>query len=179
MSKFFSLALIALALLSCRGHHPVVQQNVDGLTEASLDTLDIHVLKPDTSVLNYVFPYAAKYEDLSKAELLVCERLVKKYVEGYNILALERYEEMKKENPGMNFIKESFTIELHEYGRQYIAAIENGQKVVYGNFFCEPTWYKRRKKQLVIANDGGNCYFSMKINLATGELYDFMENGKG
>ncbi|MBS1508113.1 MAG: hypothetical protein JSS79_15850 [Bacteroidetes bacterium] len=155
------------------------QKDAHDIAEASLDNIDIHVLKADTDVLNYIFPGIKRTEKLSKAELLECERLVQKYVVEYNSLGLERFEELQKQDPGVPYVKTSFTIELEEYGRQYIAVIENGQKIVYGNFFCEPKIYTRRAKEFVLANDGGNCYFSMKINLNTKEVFDHHENGHG
>lgn len=155
------------------------QQDGHDIAEAGLDTIDIHVLKADTSVLHYIFPGVTRTEKLNKGELLECERLVQKYVAEYNKLGLARYEELQRQDPGVPYVKTSFTIELEEYGRQYIAVIENGQKIVYGNFFCEPKMFTYRAEELVLVNDGGNCFFSMKINLNTKKVYDYHENGLG
>ena len=34
-----------------------------------------------------------------------------------------------------------------------------------------------KQKDLIFVNDGGNCYFNLKINLTTGQYYELMVNG--
>jgi hypothetical protein len=63
------------------------------------------------------------------------------------------------------------------YKRQYICYItKKGEKIVYVNCFCGSMnidWHK----QMMIVQDGGNCFFNLKINLSTQKYFDFMVNG--
>jgi hypothetical protein len=85
---------------------------------------------------------------------------------------------MTKKYPNHRFNILDFTIELHEYGRQYMAVTsDKGQKMVYVNCVCDPTEFDYRETELIQVDDGGNCYFNFKVNLTTKRLFDFMENG--
>ena len=68
---------------------------------------------------------------------------------------------------------------LQRYKRQYVAVInEKGEKEVWINFFCKEDFeYLDWKKELIIVNDGGNCYFNLKVKLTKGEYYDLHING--
>ncbi|MCC6456843.1 MAG: hypothetical protein IT328_17945 [Caldilineaceae bacterium] len=64
-----------------------------------------------------------------------------------------------------------------DYRRQYLGMIENGEQVIYANFFCDANigdW----QQEFVLVNDGGDCFFQVKYNPATGEFYDFSVNGE-
>jgi hypothetical protein len=77
--------------------------------------------------------------------------------------------------------KKAFYIDLDHwnYRRQYICYLnKEGEKIVYANCFCatfNPDWHKF----MVIVDDGGKCFFSVKINLTTGKYFDFFVNGYG
>ena len=64
-----------------------------------------------------------------------------------------------------------------DYMRQYLGIVENGQEVIYANFFCSDfdlDW----QEEFVLVMDGGDCYFQVKYNPTTGEFYDFSVNGE-
>lgn len=66
---------------------------------------------------------------------------------------------------------------LQQYKRQYVPVInKSGQKEVYINFFCDdpPEYWK---DDLMIVEDGGKCYFQIKINISEMKYYDFHVNG--
>lgn len=66
---------------------------------------------------------------------------------------------------------------LHNYRRQYIAVINRkGEKVVWVNFFCDSNNLEWRK-EVIVVEDGGNCYFNLKINLSTKAVYELFVNG--
>lgn len=66
---------------------------------------------------------------------------------------------------------------LSDYQYQYIPVINlEGEKVVWINAFCN-AWHIDWKKDILYVNDGGSCYFQMKINISTGKIFDFMVNG--
>jgi hypothetical protein len=64
-----------------------------------------------------------------------------------------------------------------KYYKQLITVINlKGQKEVWVNCLCrinDTSW----KKDVVIVEDGGNCYFQLKINLTTGVVSEFFING--
>lgn len=62
--------------------------------------------------------------------------------------------------------------------RQYAGIIEDGEKKVFVNGFCDDTernWYA----EIVAVDDGGDCFFSAVYNVDAGELEYFRFNGNG
>ena len=106
--------------------------------------------------------------DSSKIEILIYQS-----IQQYNSkLSKERFK-----------YKGVDTGRLH-YKMQIIPAMNNkGQKEIWVNGFCshrngwrEP-FNQNWKEQIVLVEDGGNCYFNFKINLDTKEYYSFYVNG--
>jgi hypothetical protein len=64
-----------------------------------------------------------------------------------------------------------------DYKRQYLGILENGEQIIYANFFCDAT-FEEWRQEFVLVNDGGDCFFQVKYNVATGEFYDFSVNGE-
>lgn len=70
-------------------------------------------------------------------------------------------------------------IDLGNYKRQYIPFInKRGEKLVWVNCFCIgdinfPDW----KKEIVMVDDGGSCYFNVIINLTTKKYGKLFING--
>ncbi len=109
-----------------------------------IDTSKIAVLKTE----KYRGFQKFKSADLDNSEILLAEKLLAKSVHKYN--------------KGNNWS----TINLKKYNRQYVAAInQKGEKIIYINCYCEPNainW----KEELSEVDDGGNCFFSLMINLS-------------
>jgi hypothetical protein len=99
---------------------------------------------------------------LSKQEIELTERILHKAVEKHN---------RKEKN---QFYK---TLSLSLYYRQFVPVINSkGQKEVWVNCIgTKPESYWRNGIQIIY--DGGNYYFNVKINLSTGEFYQFEVNG--
>jgi hypothetical protein len=74
-----------------------------------------------------------------------------------------------------------------DYRRQYIPGINlKGEKTVWINCFCvEPNKFPAYQSnnfddwntEIIVVNDGGNCYFSVFLNLETQGFYDLYVNG--
>ena len=63
------------------------------------------------------------------------------------------------------------------YKRQYVCyKNKNGEKIVYIDCFC--TAYEGWHKEMMVIDDGGKCFFNLKINLNTKKYFDFMVNGE-
>jgi hypothetical protein len=81
--------------------------------------------------------------------------------------AVENYELFKKGKLDLNF-----------YKRQYIPVKNNlGETEVWVNCFCQIAG-EEWKTNIVYVDDGGKCYFNLKINLTKSKYYDFYVNGK-
>ena len=66
---------------------------------------------------------------------------------------------------------------LKVYKRQYVCVIDqHGNKLVWVNCFCHAYDGWRSSIQLVM--DGGNCFYSLVINLTTGKYDNLMVNGE-
>src|SRR5690606_14846420 len=80
------------------------------------------------------------------------------------------------------FTRNEYNENHYNYDRQYIAAInENGEKLVWINFFCDETlseFYDLRKERTDVA-DGGHCFFEIKVNLTEKEIIGYKYNGLG
>lgn len=64
-----------------------------------------------------------------------------------------------------------------EYMRQYLGIIEDGEQIIYANFFCtihDIDW----RNELVFVSDGGDCFFSVKYNPTSKEFFDLSVNGE-
>ena len=95
----------------------------------------------------------------------------------------KRYTPTKEEvEKGLNvigvFLDEQSSIrDLGEYKTQVIGYINNsGEKVMYVNYFCS-TFGADWTKEFVSVDDGGNCFFQVKVNLDTENTFDFYVNG--
>jgi hypothetical protein len=75
--------------------------------------------------------------------------------------------------------KKYFVIDLtkEKYKRQYVAVTnKKGDKEVWINCLCQ-THGDNWKTSIIMVDDGGNCYFNLKINLTKEKCYDFGVNG--
>ena len=64
------------------------------------------------------------------------------------------------------------------YRKQIIAVMNKyGQKEVWVNCFCDAWGSDDWKTKILTVDDGGNCYFNLRINLATKKYSDLMVNG--
>jgi len=67
---------------------------------------------------------------------------------------------------------------LSEYFKQCIAVKnKNNERVVWINFLCNPRNIEMLKYFVIYTNDGGDCFFNVKINLDKETCYDLWVNG--
>jgi len=96
--------------------------------------------------------------------------LTRKDIENMESLIISA---VKKHNLNSKY-KNHTLLPLQKYKRQYVAVMnKNRQKVVWINFFCTAE-NKSWKKEIIVVQDGGVCYFNVKVNLtkkATFQLY--------
>lgn len=65
---------------------------------------------------------------------------------------------------------------LPDYERQYAGLVEEGQRIIYGNFFCDGEIFEWQQEWIVV-DDGGDCYFQIKYDVERDRLFDLSVNG--
>ncbi|MBX3243536.1 MAG: hypothetical protein KF685_03595 [Acidobacteria bacterium] len=69
--------------------------------------------------------------------------------------------------------------DLGIYYRQYAAVLNDiGEKEVWANFLCNKFDHKDWTKERIDVADGGNCFFNLHLNLATGKITGLYINGE-
>ena len=143
----------------------------------SFDTSIIAILPYDTTLMKGVFENCKPAQLKNNDEFVLIDRLLTDCINDYN----SRVEKaLKKDN---RYPKEKYLlIDLKKHKRQYVVVTNSsGEKEVWISCFCEDWGFNQSgwRKYIIDVDDGGNCYFNLKINLSTGKYYDLMVNGYG
>lgn len=85
------------------------------------------------------------------------------------------------------FLGEPKRKSFFEYYKQYVPYIdERGHRIIIVNAFCEiPTFWNENdekvefdwRNNIVLVDDGGDCYWGIKVDLDTQTYFDFRVNG--
>ena len=166
---------LTICLTSCGQTKTETKNKKRQKNNYTFDSSVVAVLPFDTTEY-WVFkdskPSALTSDDLQKIETIL-----KECINYYNPEQEKLFKEINDKHPEYKLAKQNFTIDLPRYKRQYVAILNSkGEKEVWVNCFCD-TWNSDWKKDLIYVNDGGNCYFNLKINLTTGQYYELMVNG--
>jgi hypothetical protein len=146
-----------------------------------MDTSTIAIIPFETS-FHWIFENCENFKptSLSTDDLSTIEEILKECLAMYNAAMEKQFEDCKNKRPELVLEKKDFVIGIENYKRQYIPVINGcGEKEVWVNCFCD--YFEKDfdwKTKIVSVEDGGNCYFNLKINLSTGKYYDFMVNGR-
>lgn len=152
----------------------LVKTKVDTI---SIDTSSITIIEFNTNY-HWLFK-SAKRSELNSKELKQIEKILTDSLIKYNSKQQLQFQEISKKYPNADFNLSNFIIELERYKRQYVPVVnEKGEKEVWINCFCGK-WGENGRTEVFEVEDGGNCYFNLKINLTTETIYDFMVNGDG
>jgi len=173
----FTTILFLPVSLSCnqKTSHAVINKK-----PLQYDTSAIAMFENDTGKL-YLLPQGSGLASLTQNDLGIADSLFNTAVNDYN----------NKQRPLLKGWYKKFQLQdstrvlinPKKYRRQYFAYTDsNGQKIIYINCFCNdhnfrdhPNW----KKYEVIVDDGGNCYFELKVNIDHKKYFDFFVNGQG
>ena len=115
---------------------------------------------------------------ISKTELAEIEKIIRIAIKENNELQLKNLEEHNKNYPDNKWTETGFELKLDDFKRQFVPVInEEGQKEVWINFFCDDWGNENWKTDIMIVQDGGNCYFNIKVNLETKTYSELRING--
>ena len=70
---------------------------------------------------------------------------------------------------------------LSEYRFQFVGLTIEGKQILFANAFCKSHWqrYSYWRTNLVLVDDGGNCYFQAVYDPGIKSIMKLMVNGKG
>ena len=70
---------------------------------------------------------------------------------------------------------------LSEYRFQFVGLTIEGKQILFANAFCKSHWqrYSYWRTNLVLVDDGGNCYFKAVYDPGIKSIMKLMVNGKG
>ena len=187
------LSVLAFVMNSCggTGNKPENKNlSMDSVEneQLSIDTAKIAILPYDSTNNTHRWAFRnCSQAALTNSDIKLSDSILTIRIKNYNIEEEKRYEEACRAFQNHNIDKNGFIIDdLTRYRRQYLCVTnEKGEKEVLINFICERdfsgTWFQENpdewKRDLILADDGGNCFFRIIINLTTKTSYDFHVNG--
>ncbi len=169
------LAFLQFFFSSCSQTTNNNQAQTSPASTLAIDTSKYAILKFDTSD-TWLFKNATP-SFLTQTEIEEIESILKQCIDSYNPDQQLQFDTISKAHPDYNLKVDNFIIKFSRYKRQYLPVINSaGQKEVWVNCFCND-FDKNWRSDMLIVKDGGNCYFSLIINLATKNISRFIVNG--
>ncbi|WP_139856818.1 hypothetical protein [Aequorivita sinensis] len=152
----FTILILAISCKSLRNNSNI----------GKIGNSDYYILKFEPNEKYPIFENAQPTE-LTHEEIVETEKIIKSKVDKIT-------SEWRAETDN------EYAESEYQYDRQYIAAInENGEKLIWINFFCEKSlaeFYDLRKERTNTA-DGGKCFFQLKVNLTKKTIIGYKFNG--
>ena len=165
---FYILTIISFASCGQSKNPQSSAQQLDSVkTSKPNDTLNYTIIMFDTAD-RFIFENATP-TDLSTTEINDIEILLKDAIDNSNKVVdnANKTDKYYQEN------KQYFIIDLSKYSRQFVPVInKNGEKEIWVNCYCG----HQLQKKIILVQDGGNCFFNLKINLTTKKYYDLIIN---
>ena len=157
MNRFLLLSILLLfSISSCSSRRRNLILPPIGITVNNSNHSEIYVII-DYDKSNNIFKNA-KPTVLNDKELSNIERILEDAVSQYNLFPKNH-------------------LDLNKYKKQIIPIINKfGEKEVWINCFCQ--YNENWKTEIIRVDDGGDCYFNLKINLTKSKYYDFFVNGR-
>jgi hypothetical protein len=166
---FFWTGLLAMWYCTTSGQSQNQKTSEERKRITKVSTMDtsLYAIFPFIQSKNYFFDSTYAPATLTKTDLTKIEVILDKFVNSYN-------KDISADSNSQYYI---IDLKRMKYKRQYIAVVNHdGEKEVWINFLCV-THNDNWKKELIFANDGGSCFFRIKINLAKEICYDLFVNG--
>ncbi|MER2999584.1 hypothetical protein [Pontibacter populi] len=161
MKKTLLLLFWLLNLTICQGQSDyVILKNQSTIT----DLITTYKILPSSSTTT----------ELSETELDLAKKASLEYIKDFNAAIIE---EFKKRGERKKYAKMYQIDNLGNYKIQYVPYLnEKGEKEIWINGFCND-FDKDWRRKIIHVFDGGNCYFTIRLNLTTGERLGIGTNG--
>ncbi|MBA9079913.1 hypothetical protein [Rufibacter quisquiliarum] len=161
MKKILLLFFALLNFATCRGQSAyVILKDKETIT----DLITIYKVLPESSTTT----------ELSEAELDLVKKASIEYIKDFNTAISE---EFRKRGERKKYAKMYQIENLSNYKIQYVPYLNGkGEKEIWINGFCND-FDKDWRRELIHVFDGGNCYFTIRLNLTTGERLGIGTNG--
>jgi hypothetical protein len=172
------VVLFLFSLINCqqRENRSLPISSNSELESFEIDSSKFIELKYD-STFKSMFPKNSVDTRLTKEDLNISERILRKEINRYNVQGQSRKDSLNKKFPNHQFYEGQFIIDLEEYNRQYISLeAPNGDRIIHINLFCKSNTHEYWKQNYVNVYGGGNCYFHLTINTTKKELIEFLLN---
>lgn len=169
--------VFTLLILACS---PKIKQNTSTLDYEKLfieDTVKYAILSikdnkyivKDTNVKSF---------NLISDDIAVLDSLLSNFTQIYNQVGLDDYQIAVGKNPNSEIKKRYFIIDMNNYKKQYVPYLNTeNEKIVFSNYFCELHGNHNWKKHIIRVFDGGNCFFTLNINLTQKKIIYYSING--
>lgn len=160
-----TILILLILFSSCKE-----QSKTDSKVEEKVNRTDFGLAQSDFTILKFNPEWHWIFEnskpsatDLRLNELSKIEPILEKAI-------IEHNSGLEKDS--------RWRLELEGYKRQYVAVLnEKGEKEVWINFFCDTGWTEDQLKSYPYeVEDGGNCFFNIKINLTAGSYRNLRIN---
>lgn len=164
---FFFVFLISV-------NQKLLSQNLGN--EFKLSSSEFQILSFDKN-WNWIFTNGTS-TSLDKDELVKIENILNVIVKEHNEQEKLELDKHNKKFPD-NYRKHTgYEISLEGKMRQYVPIVnEKGEKEIWINFFCDKPRNDEWKTVPRHVSDGGNCYFSVKVNLTKKTFKELIVNG--
>ena len=181
-TNWLVFSVLCVWLISCGNKRSINSENNGHLL---IDTTKVVILPYDSTDI-WIFKNCTQAE-LTNDDLELLDSILIVCISEYNIEQEKRYKEICNEYPDIEFDKYHFLIDITKYRRQYICVTnEREETETWINFLCESSFLNlfdeenpnRWKTGRIVVMDGGNCFFTIKINLTTKIYYDLFVNGE-
>jgi hypothetical protein len=165
MTRFFA-ALLLIGLLSCQYKD---ESHAEDKSEADANA---NVTDTTTATIKFEPAQMSMFSETASPATLEPQEI--KQIDSTLALAVEDH------NKTLGQDMQSMKIDLagRLYKKQLVAIINSqGEKEVWVNCFCDDFSTPWRTR-LLFVDDGGSCYFNLKINLKSRRYYDLRVNGQ-
>ena len=178
MKFSFLLLFFCLLLQDCDAPNEKEENSLTSTSkQVHVDTSIYTILPYDTS--NQWIFQKANATSLSITEIVKIEEVLQTAISEYNVEQKNEFDSMTKKHPDYELKQHNFIIELTRYKRQYFPIVnEKGEKEVWVNCFCSTWGSDKWKSEIMHVQDGGNCYFNVKVNLTKQIVYELSVNGE-
>ena len=170
--------IILISISSCNGTKKTIEIKTNEKTQPKFKLAESDfVILPFNIDWYWIFKNVTPAE-LTKSELIEIENILNLAVKENNERQKINLKKHNEEYPKNKWNKTGFELKLKGKKRQYVPVInEKGEKEIWINFFCNDWKSDSWKTDLMIVNDGGNCYFNLKVNLTNKSYSELRING--